>query len=237
METRSKESMQRSHSATQLEGDERQAIADAGTLKRSVSQDSGTPWATKCKASLQQNQLPSDVLLGADTHALTTANVRLMVSTNMRSYAVLKASPAASKCMHVELHVRDGVLRIAMLQKHGGAVQAFDVVHLKVSELFVCWKWKHDDAFVICVEEQGRMCADIWCFVATQLRNKWLAMLQQQGAKVLHISALQVHNAVYAVEEEKCEQHRERSAVSSYVLWLVLVALVLGCVFGFLTAR
>lgn len=127
------------------------------------------------------------------THAdlqLNATNVARMEAKSMRSYAVLKATATSSKCMHVELYVSNNILRISILQKQQGKLCAFSVVNLQTHGLVVCWKWKHEDAFAICCEENGALSADIWCFVSCTLRNKWLAILRRKGVRVAHISAL-----------------------------------------------
>lgn len=119
----------------------------------------------------------------------------------MRSYAVVKLAGKRSKSMHVELQIRDGVLRIAVLQQTAGVLQTYEIVKLVASELLICWKWKRPEAFAICCEDNGSVEADIWCYVHFSLRNKWLVMLEKHGARVAHVSILRFVHAAGTAEQ------------------------------------
>lgn len=105
-----------------------------------------------------------------------------------QSYAVIKASPNESKFMHAMLEAKDGVLNISIVQAQLGVLQTFRVAKLAIKHLIVCWQWNRHDVFIVCMDVNGSLQEDIWCYTAPSLRNKWLCTLQKYGARTAHMS-------------------------------------------------
>jgi hypothetical protein len=106
------------------------------------------------------------------------------MSASMRSYAVVKASPNESKFMHVELSANDGILCISMLQNQDRVLRTFTLVKLVIKNIIVCWESTTNDVFVVCMKVGGKIEGDIWCYTSALLRNKWLVMLKNNGARM-----------------------------------------------------
>lgn len=107
---------------------------------------------------------------------------------SMQSHAIIKASPNESKFMNVMLAAQDGILHISIVQKQEGVLQTFRLARLVIKELLICWHWNITDLFVVCMHVGGKLEGDVWCYTAPSLRRKWIAILQNHGARTAHMS-------------------------------------------------
>jgi hypothetical protein len=107
---------------------------------------------------------------------------------SMQSHAIIKASPNESKFMNVMLAAQDGLLHISIVQKQEGVLQTFRLARLVIKELLICWHWDITDLFVVCMHVGGKLEGDVWCYTAPSLRRKWIAILQNHGARTAHMS-------------------------------------------------
>ena len=107
---------------------------------------------------------------------------------SMQSHAIIKTSPNESKFMNVMLAAQDGILHISIVQKQEGVMQTFRLARLVIKELLICWHWNITDLFVVCMDVGGKLEGDVWCYTAPSLRRKWIAILQNHGARTAHMS-------------------------------------------------
>ncbi len=179
-------------------------------------------------------------------------------STNMRSYAVIKASPNEGKFMHVELSANDSILCISMLQKQNGVVQAFTLVKVAMKKLLVGFEPSRNDFFVVCMDVGAKIEGDIWCYTTSLMRNKWLVTLQNNGAQLAYISKcvkgkLNIDNFLYmtvkggeanyqsrnsdaqgkhiSVQREEDKAHSQSKNASAQGELLMLMMIIYTCVF------
>ena len=107
---------------------------------------------------------------------------------SMQSHAIIKASPNESKFMNVMLAAQDGILHISIVQKQEGVMQTFRLARLVIKELLICWHWNITDLFVVCMDVGGKLEGDVWCYTTPSMRKKWIAALQNYGARTAHMS-------------------------------------------------
>jgi len=106
------------------------------------------------------------------------------------SFAIIKDSANARKCMHVIMQARNGLLRFNIVQQQGNVQETFTLATVVINELLICWNWHDVQLFIVCVLEGQRIQGDIWCYTSTALRSKWLSLLHRDGARTAHLRNL-----------------------------------------------
>ncbi len=138
---------------------------------------------------------------------------------SMQSHAIIKASPNESKFMNVMLAAQDGILHISIVQKQEGVMQTFRLASLVIKELLICWHWNITDLFVVCMDVGGKLEGDVWCYTTPSLRRKWIAILQNYGARTAHMSkyfkGMNIFDNLHiAVSEAQLSEMSEMSEMS-----------------------
>ena len=95
----------------------------------------------------------------------------------------IKASPTATKVMHVQFVDTTDELQINMVQFTEGRMQTFKLYCLSFKNLVTGWLWSNPGMFVLATEHNDRLYDEIYCYPLDLSRNTWLKFFERKGMR------------------------------------------------------